>query len=443
MKIDFYPPPMPGLGRDRPDSASSYLRRQWIRGAWRRASWSSRLNFVLAIVAWWPSTLLHAAYLAARLGPSRSRISGKSPFRQFLEQIEVAAKWLVPPLWYYTFEFFDDERRAHARDYLQRVQMKPFIYRWLVDRVDRKDDYFPFADKVYFSEICRRHNITASTVIAVVAPTELRWRVPGLAALPPADLFIKPKNGRGGRGAEKWSYAAGTFRDGHGRNFTPTELADYLMRKSRFEKRVIQYCLVNHAALADLNLGSVATVRVLTVRNERGEIEATHAVFRMPQRAGALVDNIHAGGIAAPVDLATGKLGRASDLGVRVDSRWHERHPETGSQILGRALPHWAATVDLAKRAHDLIGDRVVVGWDIAILQDGPCLVEGNGKPDVDLIQRPHRAGLADSRFGELVAFHLKNFMSGDKRNGRQISTTKANADKNALRAAEGTAHVS
>ena len=84
MLITIYPPPIPGLGRDKPGSASGYLRQQWIRGAWRRGSWKDRIGFVVVILLWWPTTILHAAYLAARLGPSRSRASGKSPVRQFI-----------------------------------------------------------------------------------------------------------------------------------------------------------------------------------------------------------------------------------------------------------------------------------------------------------------------------------------------------------------------
>jgi hypothetical protein len=420
MLITWYPPPLPGLGRDAPGTAAGYLRQQWIRGAWRRGSWADRLGFAVAIILWWPTTILHAVYLAARLGPSRSRASGKSPFRQFVEQIAVAAQWMVPPLWYYTFEFFDDERRAHAADYLQRVQVKPFIYRWLIDRKQRRDPNVPFASKIHFSKICREQGILASEVIATVGGKAITFHDPAMTELPPRDLFVKIKLGRGGRGAEKWSFSAGSYRDAEGRSFTPAEFSAYLIRRSALEKRVIEYHLANHRALADLNLGALATLRILTARNESGAIETTHAVFRMPQCAGALVDNIHAGGIAAPVDLATGRLGGATDLGVRVDSAWHARHPVTGAPIEGRILPFWPAALELVTRAHDLIGDRVVVGWDVAILDDGPCLIEGNGKPDVDLIQRPHRAGLANSRFGELLAHHLKNAEAGDIRNGRR-----------------------
>jgi len=419
MLINFYPPPIPGLGRDAPGSTAGTLRRQWIRGAWRRGKALDRIVFVMAILLWWPTTILHAAYLAVRLGPSRARESGKSPLKQFLEQIEVAARWMVPPLWYYIFEFFDDERRAHAGDYLQRVQVKPYLYRWLIDRKQRRDKAFPFASKAYFSKLCRQRDIRATTVIATVG-REIGFHDPAMTALPPRDLFVKIKAGRGGRGAEKWTYVDGSYRNTDGRIFSTAELAAHLIRRSRLEKRVIEYCLTNHGALADLNLGALATARIVTARNEQGDIEATHAVFRMPQRKGAMVDNIHAGGIAAPVDLATGTLGRATDLGLKPGSRWHERHPATDAAIRGRTLPHWPAALELVRRAHAVIGDRVVVGWDVAILEDGPCLVEGNGKPDVDLIQRPHRAGLAASRLGEIMAFHVENFFAGDIRNGRR-----------------------
>jgi hypothetical protein len=420
MLITFYPPPIPGLGRDAAGSPAGFLRRAWIRGAWRRGTWVDRISFVVAIILWWPTTILHAAYLAIRLGPGRARTCGKSPFRQFVEQIEVAAKWMIPPLWYYTFEFHDDECRARAADYLQRVQVKPFLYRWLVDRKQRRDKDVPFASKIHFSKLCRERGLRAGTVIATVGPKSVGFVDPAMSEFPPRDLFVKIKLGRGGRGAEKWSYAAGTYRDAEGRSLTAAALAEHLKRRAALEKRVVEYCLTNHSALADLTLGALATARILTVRDERGGIEATHAVFRMPQRPGALVDNIHAGGIAAPVDLATGRLGRATDLGVSTESTWHARHPVTDAAIEGRILPFWLEALELVKRAHDLIGDRVVVGWDVAILEDGPCLIEGNGKPDVDLMQRPHRAGLGNSRFGALLAHHLKNALAGDTSNGRR-----------------------
>jgi hypothetical protein len=49
-----------------------------------------------------------------------------------------------------------------------------------------------------------------------------------------------------------------------------------------------------------------------------------------------------------------------------------------------------------------------VIGWDIAILDEGPRLIEGNKGPDVDLIQRPLRGPIGSGRFGALLAYNLE-----------------------------------
>jgi glutathione synthase/RimK-type ligase-like ATP-grasp enzyme len=92
---------------------------------------------------------------------------------------------------------------------------------------------------------------------------------------------------------------------------------------------------------------------------------------------------------------------------------WHSVHPDTGEQIKGRVLPFWEEAKRLAAEAHRAFADRVVVGWDIAILEDGPILIEGNGNPDMDIIQRFMRVGLRRHRFGELLAYHLQQRLRG------------------------------
>ncbi|MES1151915.1 MAG: sugar-transfer associated ATP-grasp domain-containing protein, partial [Dongia sp.] len=104
----------------------------------------------------------------------------------------------------------------------------------------------------------------------------------------------------------------------------------------------------------------------------------------------------------------TGRLGPASDLGKGPRFQWHDRHPLTGGQIAGRVLPFWPEAMALAVRAHAAFGEWVVIGWDVAILADGPKLIEGNKGPDVDLIQRPLRAPIGSARFGALLAHNLE-----------------------------------
>ena len=65
-------------------------------------------------------------------------------------------------------------------------------------------------------------------------------------------------------------------------------------------------------------------------------------------------------------------------------------------------------TLDLASRAHAAFPHWAAIGWDIAIVDDGPVVIEGNSGADLDIIQRSHREPMGDSRFGKLLAYHLE-----------------------------------
>jgi hypothetical protein len=181
-----------------------------------------------------------------------------------------------------------------------------------------------------------------------------------------------------------------------------------VLEQSKQGDYLIQPRLMNHPDIVDLTPGALSTVRLLTILNEQGEPEAVNAAFRMAISRTSAVDNFHAGGIAAAVDLATGTLGAATGLGLGGDFRWHETHPLTGAQIRDRRLPHWHEAIALAIAAHRLIAPRVLVGWDIGFLPEGPCLIEGNTGPDADIHQRTELRPVGNARYGELLALHME-----------------------------------
>ena len=100
-------------------------------------------------------------------------------------------------------------------------------------------------------------------------------------------------------------------------------------------------------------------------------------------------------------------MSRATDLGLSARTGWLDAHPDTRAIITGRVIPHWDVVRALALRAHAAFAHHIFVGWDIALLEDGPCLIEGNGGPDVDIMQRHSRKGMMGERFGALLAWHL------------------------------------
>ena len=67
-------------------------------------------------------------------------------------------------------------------------------------------------------------------------------------------------------------------------------------------------------------------------------------------------------------------------------------------------------SASFAESAHRAFSDRIMVGWDIAITPDGLLVVEGNGSPDLDIMQRAYRRGWMTDRLGQLLSHHVVEF---------------------------------
>jgi hypothetical protein len=339
-----------------------------------------------------------------KLGPRVRRETGKGSFTQFREQMTLTRRHLIPPVAYYMFELYLDAHRARADEYLLRAETKGGAFFLLRPQKYEKGRRRPFRNKAGFAAECAAVGLRAAPVLARFSKGKVKAREAG--ALPQSDLFVKPAAGKGGRGAERWRYEKARWRH-DAASFDEAGLIAHLAGRSRGGALLLQPRLINHPDLAEINLGTLSTLRVVTALNEQEQPELIGAVLRMPSRADSPVDNFHAGGIAAPVDAATGRLGAASDMGLKSTTRWHDVHPVTGGRIAGRIVPFWPEVTALVREAHAKLGERVVIGWDVAVLEDGPVIVEANGLPDQDILQRIHKAPLGAARLGQLLAHHL------------------------------------
>lgn len=351
----------------------------------------------------WPVALLGAAcWFTWRNGRVTRGRSGKSCMRQFAEELGAYFSAGVLPPWYYAFELH--EGGVKPQRFINRFETKRGYYEILARR---RGSHSPLGDKLAFAQRCQDFQVPTVPVLAAAVDGEVTCFDP--AGLPTADLFVKPVRGRGGTGAERWDYVGG----GHYRSadLPPVSEANFLNRlrsESRDSPRIVQPLMVNCEELGELNNGALSTIRVVTCLDERDHPEVVAAAMRMAVGDNHRVDNFHAGGIASAVDLQSGALGPASNMGMDARLGWLDRHPDSRGRITGRRLPRWEDTCRLAEHAHRAFDDRVVVGWDIAVTPDGPTVVEGNAAPDLDIIQRTRRSGLADSRLCELLRHHLR-----------------------------------
>ena len=404
ITVQKFPPSLPLLWAFLPYGTDQVTRlhRLHFRAIWRSRSLLGALELAFLLLLW-PFLVAPKIRATTRRNGAMIRArTGKSELRQMWEQLLLSARFGFRPDNYYKMELFLPDHYARAGGYVHRYATKDSIYRLL------KPDgvgWSPLTDKVGFAHYCEARDLKVAPIIAALKGGEIVGTFKGL---PPRDLFVKRTRGRGGSGAELWTYADGRYRTREGLNLDAAGLMARITGLSKAEPFLIQERLVNDQALRDLCQGALATVRMVSAIDEHGNPEAIRAVFRMPSRAESIVDNYHAGGIAAAIDLATGTLDAATDMGLYPSLGWVEKHPISGAQIKGRVLPRWPEMLALVLRAHSHFADRAVIGWDVAFTDQGMVIVEGNAASDTDIIQRCHRLPLSQSRYPELVNWHLQ-----------------------------------
>jgi Sugar-transfer associated ATP-grasp len=390
---------------------AEYLHRHYAWRYWRLPL--GPLKGAIAALTWPIALAVAIAIFTRRNGTAIRDRNGASVMAQVIGQFAAAARHSIAPFWYYMFELHLPERARRGAFYLTAHETIGPAYSLL--QPPRGADGMD--DKVWFAEHCHAMGISAVPVLMHFSGGASMPLKGGVDRLPDQDLFVKPRSGSGGHRMERWDYVGdGTYRNSLGEIAGRDLLTALLKQKSLKDDFLVQPRLDNHASLDDISNGALATVRVLTCRNENGEVEATNAAFRMAIGGNSVVDNFHQGGLATAVDLATGRIGAASDMGIRPDVGWREEHPVSGARFAGRHLPHWKDVVDLACRVHETLPGRIVVGWDIAMLADGACVIEGNGKPDLDIHQRVEGRPLGDRRIAALLALNVGRALRQDRR---------------------------
>jgi hypothetical protein len=379
---------------------ASVIREAFAWRYWHPDSFSEWTDLVASLILWPAVLVLATLWFTARNGPTIRRREHKSLHSQAGEQFrQYFANGILAP-WYYIFSLHRDGARR-APSFLQRCETTRNLYPLL-----RSKNPSPLNDKKKFVDRCVEHKVHCVHCLLYLDGTA--DSEPG-ASLPNCDLFVKPATGRGGKGAQRWDRTArGTYSTDGVHEFSQPDLVRRLNIMARQKPLIVQPRIMPHPALADLTSGALPTIRMMTCLNEEMEPEVVAASFRMSIGGNRTVDNFHAGGIACSIELETGELGLASNLGMDAGLGWLVRHPTTHARIEGRRLPLWGEAKALAIEAHRSFSDRVVIGWDIAVAVDGPIVVEGNSSPDVDLIQRFMDVGLCQHRLGELFGYHLR-----------------------------------
>lgn len=166
---------------------------------------------------------------------------------------------------------------------------------------------------------------------------------------------------------------------------------------------LIEDVIIQHPDISRLYPHAVNTYRIVTIYSE-GKANVVYAFIRMGN-GGRAVDNINAGGMAAPIRLEDGVIEYPA---FDKDSNYYDAHPATGCTIVGYQLPCWQEAMDMCLQAAAKLPQVGYVGWDIAVSENGPQLIEGNPFPGHDILQMPPHV---PDKIGMLPRF--KQFVKG------------------------------
>lgn len=210
-------------------------------------------------------------------------------------------------------------------------------------------------------------------------------------------VFVKPVCGTYGRGALGISaYVSGSDQL---RLLNDKVLGmDELLSDFEFEPydgKLIQEVLTPHAEIAAIAGPRMSCVRMIVV--VVGTTPRLHTAFWKIVAGNNMIDNFslgRLGNLVAAVNTETGTVGNViGGLGPRSDPV--VRHPTTG-QLQGFRLPHWNQVVELCLGAAVHFPDLRLQGWDVAICEHGPVLVELNTEADLAVPQVVTRSGMLD-----------------------------------------------
>ena len=138
---------------------------------------------------------------------------------------------------------------------------------------------------------------------------------------------------------------------------------------------ILEEMVVQHPEMARMCPTSVNTVRIATLLGDKKE-GIVYAFLRIGN--GRVMDNVDCGGMAARVDLESGKL---LTVGADKQGNTYEKHPITGTPIIGFQIPFFEEAKEMCLEAMRVVPQVRFVAWDVAITEKGPRFIEGNSFP--------------------------------------------------------------
>ncbi len=289
--------------------------------------------------------------------------SGKPKALLLADILHCARKFGAGYYDYLIFEFYNmtDEERA---TYMTRMRNKRFD-----DLINDPNDTPIFDDKsqfyAHFDKFLRR----GWRDLAKTDDAELASFLEGHEY-----VIAKPNDGECGHGIEKLALA----------DFESVNALVRYLRQPEKEFGVVEDLLIQHPEMSRLYPHSVNCMRMTTVL-WKGEAHLLYATLKTGNH-GKFVDNLENGGYACHMSLETGEVIGPGHTNTQ---ELVDVHPATGVAFEGFKVPFFKEACEMVCEAAHVIPTVGYIGWDVAISEDGPAIIEGNHFAAYDFPQLP------------------------------------------------------
>jgi hypothetical protein len=252
------------------------------------------------------------------------------------------------------------------------TEFAKFIQReWMIiDKSKISDNIFRNEEYIKFKQFVAKHNV----------------------------FFAKPCDGQCGKGIERVdlkdleSYFKANDVD---LDKCKEIVKSYIDDDSDIELKCLFKCIIDnktylleepikqHSVMNGLNPSSINTIRVVSLMNNKGNVTILTAYLRIGNGIN-VVDNFNSGGMTSKVSVETGEVVEEA---VNKEGKTFAKHPTTGTPIKGFKIPYFEEAKKMVIEAAKESKEVRYIGWDVAITENGPVLVEGNHFPGHDIYQ--------------------------------------------------------
>lgn len=250
---------------------------------------------------------------------------------------------------YQEFEFYNLNKKERET-YLTRGKNDA-----IVKKYNNKDYWYKFDDKIEFNKTFKKYLKREYLDIRNCSKKEFENFIKNKK-----EIIVKPIDGDGGHGIE----------------IVSTKEKDLFNKLMNNKQYLLEEIIIQDKEMNKLYDKSVNTLRMFTFY-QNGKSYFLQGILKIGN--GGVIDNFSSGGMYTFVSDEGYVIAPAIDQ----EDNIFETHPISNTKIVGFKVPKYKEAIKLVKEAAKIVPEIGYVGWDVAISENGPVLIEGNCFPGV------------------------------------------------------------